>query len=110
PRWPTRGEASGVVLRALRLGRPTIVSDVGWFAELPDGAVRRVAGPGPVGAPDLEVAALEEVLFELRDRPDERARLAAGPRAYAAASSWPAAGRRGAEILAGVAAPRARAP
>ena len=30
------GETSGVALRALSLGRPLVVSDLGWFAELPD--------------------------------------------------------------------------
>jgi len=44
-RWPTAGEASGAVLRALRLGRPTIVSDCGWFAELPPDA--SPYGPDP---------------------------------------------------------------
>jgi len=38
-RFPTMGETSGSAIRALSLGRPLIVSDVGWFSELPDGAV-----------------------------------------------------------------------
>ncbi len=34
-RYPTMGETSAVVSRAMQLGLPTIVSDVGWYAELP---------------------------------------------------------------------------
>ena len=34
-RSPTMGETSGSVIRQLSLGKPVIVSDVGWFAELP---------------------------------------------------------------------------
>jgi glycosyltransferase involved in cell wall biosynthesis len=35
-RFPTMGETSGTVVRALSLGKPLVVSDVGWFSELPD--------------------------------------------------------------------------
>jgi len=41
-RYPTMGETSGSVIRALSLGKPLIVSDVGWFSELPDGVVLKV--------------------------------------------------------------------
>lgn len=41
-RQPTSGEASAIVLRAIRLGRPTIVSNEGWFADLPNAAVRHI--------------------------------------------------------------------
>ena len=34
-RHPTMGETSAVVMRALQHGVPTIVSDTGWYAELP---------------------------------------------------------------------------
>ena len=34
-RSPTMGETSGTAIRALALGKPLVVSDVGWFAELP---------------------------------------------------------------------------
>ena len=37
-RYPTMGETSGSVIRALSLGKPLVVSDVGWFSELPDDA------------------------------------------------------------------------
>ena len=35
-RYPTVGETSATALRGLAAGRPVIVSDHGWYAELPD--------------------------------------------------------------------------
>jgi glycosyltransferase involved in cell wall biosynthesis len=55
-RYPTMGETSGSVIRAMSLGKPLVVSDVGWFSELPDDAVLKV----PVD--ELEVATLEAAL------------------------------------------------
>lgn len=34
-RSPTMGETSAVVSRAMQIGLPTIVNDIGWYAELP---------------------------------------------------------------------------
>jgi glycosyltransferase involved in cell wall biosynthesis len=58
-RWPTMGETSGTAIRALVLGRPLVVSDVGWFSELPDEAVARI----PAGPQEVEV--LTETLSRL---------------------------------------------
>jgi glycosyltransferase involved in cell wall biosynthesis len=55
-RAPTMGETSGSVVRQLSLGKPAIVSDVGWFSELPDEVALKV----PVG--DGEVEALHAAL------------------------------------------------
>lgn len=41
-RAPTMGETSGSALRALSLGKPLVVSDVGWFSELPDEVALKV--------------------------------------------------------------------
>jgi len=41
-RAPTMGETSGSVIRALSLGRPLVVSDLGWFSELPDDVALKV--------------------------------------------------------------------
>jgi len=41
-RAPTMGETSGTAIRALTLGKPLVVSDVGWFSELPDDVARKV--------------------------------------------------------------------
>ena len=56
-RAPTMGETSGSVIRQLSLGKPVVVSDVGWFSELPDEVALKV----PVGAGEAETlhAALE---------------------------------------------------
>jgi glycosyltransferase involved in cell wall biosynthesis len=42
-RSPTMGETSGSAIRALSLGKPLVVSDVGWFSELPGEAALKVA-------------------------------------------------------------------
>src|SRR5213076_3559289 len=42
-RAPTMGETSGAAIRALSLGKPLVVSDVGWFSELPDDVALKVA-------------------------------------------------------------------
>jgi glycosyltransferase involved in cell wall biosynthesis len=42
-RSPTMGETSGTVVRALSLGKPLLVSDVGWFSELPGDVALKVA-------------------------------------------------------------------
>jgi glycosyltransferase involved in cell wall biosynthesis len=55
-RAPTMGETSGSVIRALSLGRPLVVSELGWFAELPDSVALKV----PVD--EDEVAALAAAL------------------------------------------------
>jgi glycosyltransferase involved in cell wall biosynthesis len=72
-RYPTMGETSGSVIRALALGQALVVSDVGWFSELPDDAVLKV----PVD--DYEVATIEAALAVATDHP---ATLGAAARAY----------------------------
>ncbi len=42
-RSPTMGETSGTVVRALSIGKPLVVTDVGWFSELPDTVAVKVA-------------------------------------------------------------------
>jgi len=64
-RSPTMGETSGSVIRGLALGKPMLVSDVGWFSELPDGAVLKI----PVD--DYEVATIAGALELAADRAAE---------------------------------------
>jgi glycosyltransferase involved in cell wall biosynthesis len=72
-RYPTMGETSGSVIRALSLGKPLIVSDVGWFSELPDDVVLKV----PVD--EVEVPVLDAALeFAV----EHGAALGAAARAY----------------------------
>jgi glycosyltransferase involved in cell wall biosynthesis len=75
-RSPTMGETSGTVVRALTLGKPLLVSDVGWFSELPDTVALKVA-------PDeREVERLAAAMERLAE-PAVRAELGAGARALA---------------------------
>jgi glycosyltransferase involved in cell wall biosynthesis len=76
-RSPTMGETSGTAIRALVLGKPLVVSDVGWFSELPDGVALRVA----VG--DGEVADLAAALRLLAERSDARGAMGEAARALA---------------------------
>ena len=68
-RLETAGETSGTCIRLLGLGRPTIVTDAGWFSEIPDDAclkVREDAWEAPV---------LRAFLLALARRPALRAAI-----------------------------------
>jgi len=71
-RSPTMGETSGTAIRALSLGKPLVVSDVGWFSELPADAVIKV--PVDEREEDTLLAALEALA-------DPSVRAAMGERA-----------------------------
>ncbi|MFL5912553.1 MAG: glycosyltransferase [Gaiellaceae bacterium] len=77
-RAPTMGETSGAAIRALSLGKPLVVSDVGWFSELPDDVAIKV----PVGGEE-EVQALTAALRRLAD-PDTAAAMGEAARALVA--------------------------
>ena len=53
-RFPTVGETSGAVCRLAGCGLPVVVSDVGWFRELPDCFASKI----PVGEGEPEAIAL----------------------------------------------------
>jgi glycosyltransferase involved in cell wall biosynthesis len=72
-RYPTMGETSGSVIRAMAVGKPLLVSDVGWFSELPDDAVLKV----PVD--EHEVRVIEAALGVAADH---GASLGAAARSY----------------------------
>jgi glycosyltransferase involved in cell wall biosynthesis len=63
-RAPTMGETSAVAVRALSVGKPLVVSDVGWFRELPDEVALKV----PVG--DGEIEALDAALERASASPE----------------------------------------
>jgi SAM-dependent methyltransferase len=82
-RFPTVGETSGTLLRALGAGRAVLVSDVGAFSEYPDDVCLKV----PVDR--TEEDSLFEYLSLLLARPDLRERLGANARAWVAREcSW----------------------
>lgn len=64
-RFPTMGETSAVVSRAMQLGLPTIVNDVGWYAELPDCVVKL-----PLEKSEMRIRLIKELtsLSENRER------------------------------------------
>ena len=70
-RHPTMGETSGSVIRALSLGKPLVVSDVGWFSELPNEVALKI----PTG--DDEVNVLSSALELLVSRADVREAMGA---------------------------------
>jgi glycosyltransferase involved in cell wall biosynthesis/SAM-dependent methyltransferase len=93
-RYPTLGESSGSLLRAMGLGKAALVSEVGSFREFPDDVCLKV----PVGAEE------ENTIFEylnlLTSRPDVAQALGARARDYVARQcNWPAVARRYAQFL-----------
>ncbi len=80
-RFPTLGETSHAVCRLTGYGLPLVVSDIGWFRELPDAFTHKI----PIGGD--EVARLAEVMERLSF--EEGLALDRG----AAAAAW-AASRR----------------
>lgn len=85
-RRPTAGETSGSFLRELALGKPTLVSEIGSFLELPD----HVAVKIPVD--EREVDWLYEYMKVLLRDPELASALGQGGRAYVAEEcSWPKA-------------------
>lgn len=44
-RYPTMGETSSGLIRAMEQGSPCIVTDIGWYSELPDDCVAKIGAP-----------------------------------------------------------------
>ena len=76
-RSPTMGETSGSAIRALSLGRPLVVSDLGWFSELPDDVALKV----PVD--EDEIPALATALELLASSEPTQLAMSDAARAYA---------------------------
>src|SRR5579875_955783 len=97
-RYPTVGESSGTLLRALGLGKAVLVSDIGSFREYPDEICLKV----PVGAGE------EDLIFEylnlLVSRPEVATEVGARAREYVSREcSWDRVAGRYAEFLEAVA-------
>ena len=83
-RWPTVGETSGSLLRALAFGKPTLVSEVGTFLEYPDDVAIKI----PVN--HRETDWLYEYMRALLDEPTLARAVGERARAYAAQEcAWP---------------------
>jgi glycosyltransferase involved in cell wall biosynthesis len=76
-RAPTMGETSGSAIRVLSLGRPLVVSDLGWFSELPDEVALKV----PVD--EDEIASLATALELLASSEATQRAMSDAARAYA---------------------------
>lgn len=100
-RYPTVGETSGTLLRAMGLGKATLVSDIGAFAEFPEDACLKT----PVGAGEEDL--LFEYLSLLVSRPDVATAMGERARAYVQREcAWSAVAARYAAFLEAVAAGR----
>jgi glycosyltransferase involved in cell wall biosynthesis/SAM-dependent methyltransferase len=93
-RFPTVGESSGTLLRALGMGKAVVVSDVGSFREYPD----EICLKAPVDASE------EDHLFEymnlLASRPEAGRLLGARARAFVQQEcSWESVARRYVEFV-----------
>lgn len=93
-RFPTVGESSGTLLRALGLGKAVLVSDVGSFREYPDEILMKV----PVNATEEDY--IFEYLNTLVSRPELTRTLGAKARQWVAREcSWPHVAKLYAEFL-----------
>lgn len=81
-RHPTLGETSAAALRALCAGRPLIVYDHGWYAELPDDVALKV--------PPLRDEALLNAMRRLASDEQLRQEMGDHARAYTIAHHHPA--------------------
>jgi glycosyltransferase involved in cell wall biosynthesis len=77
-RAPTMGETSAMALRILSAGKPLVVSDVGWFSELPGSVAARVP------ADENEVEILTRTFELLAGDPELRERMGELGREYVA--------------------------
>jgi glycosyltransferase involved in cell wall biosynthesis/SAM-dependent methyltransferase len=103
-RYPTVGENSGTLMRALGMGKAVVVSDVGSFAEFPD----EVCLKAPVDASEEEH--LYEYMNLLCSRTEVRRGLGERAKAWVERECrWEVVAGRYAEFLSGGAAPWAAA-
>lgn len=82
-RYPTMGETSGVLMRALRYGKPSVVTNIGTFEEFPDDTVVKI------GCGETEVDELTEALKKLLGDVATREAMAKKAVQYAAAHLEP---------------------
>lgn len=103
-RYPTVGETSGSLMRALGLGKSVLVSDIGSFAEYPDDICLKV----PVGAHEEDL--IFEYLNTLVSRPDLARAMGGRAKQWVAREcSWSAVADRYADFLEEVAGWKASA-
>ena len=99
-RYPTSGETSGTLIRLLGLGKPVIVSNLGAFAEIPDGACAKV------DLDELEEHLLLEYLRRLAADEPLRRQMGDNARRFVAPHTLEASARAYAEVVRSVVAQR----
>ncbi|MEK3764648.1 glycosyltransferase family 4 protein [Solibacillus sp. FSL K6-4121] len=76
-RYPYMGETSATMIRALCLGKPTIVSNIGWFSEIDDASVIKIE------VDNYEVENLKKCLSKLLDDSNYKESLGQQAKIYA---------------------------
>jgi glycosyltransferase involved in cell wall biosynthesis len=92
-RFWSNGEASGAVADCLAARVPTIVSDIGWFSELPDRVALRVP-------PFCDAERLAREMLRAVDDQELRSEVAAALEGYVAENSYAEVAKRYAQVLA----------
>lgn len=87
-RRPTLGETSASLLRIMAVGRPVVVSDAGWYSELPDDCCLKLKHDG------AEIEKLAQYMLELADDRERRWQVGEKARAYVAENCNPRATAR----------------
>jgi len=75
-RYPTAGETSGMSLEIMRIGKPVIISNVGWFKELPDDVALKI------NVDEKEEISIVEAFSKLYDNKDYQKKLSLNARKY----------------------------
>lgn len=78
-RWPALEAASASTIEAMLYGKPAIVTDTGFYRDLPDDCVLKIS-------PHDEIASLRTALELLAQAPEERVAMGALARRYAAST------------------------
>ncbi|MCR4431953.1 MAG: glycosyltransferase [Tepidanaerobacteraceae bacterium] len=74
-RYPTMGETSGSLIRIMSLGKPTIVTNIGWYSEIPDGCAIKID-------PEKEEQQLTNALINLVKDKDLRKTIGENSKKY----------------------------
>ena len=75
-RYPTAGETSIITLEIMRMGKPVIVSNTGWFSELPDDVSIKVE------VDDNEEKSIIEAFSKLSSEKNYREKLGSNAKRY----------------------------
>lgn len=74
-RYPTMGETSGSLIRIMSLGKPTIITNIGWYSEIPDDCAIKID-------PEKEEEQLKAKLLILINEKQTRERIGLKAKEY----------------------------